>query len=123
LPILAGLVVSAARLADRLRVANAESLIAAEASSAFPFETAGAWLALARARRILGDAAAGDAAAAKAAVIAHAHKYHEISHRLEQRLPRVPIPLADVGMGVVRSLESWSDDPAREISLSSASMD
>ena len=111
LPILAGIATCSARIGNRARVDWAERAIATESSSAFAFETAGAWLAIARARRALGDADAGDAAAEKAAAIAHAHQFFEITHRLEQEPPRAPVPLADAGMGVIRSLEAWSDDP------------
>jgi tetratricopeptide (TPR) repeat protein len=123
LPILAGMATSAARLGDSGRVAETERAVAHEASDAFPFETAGAWLAVARAQRLLGDAAAGDAAAEKAAAIARAHKFHEITLHLEQERPKPPLPLADAGMGVVRSLEAWSADPASYHALSSVSTD
>jgi tetratricopeptide (TPR) repeat protein len=121
LPILAGIVASAGRLRNATRVADAELAIAAEASDAYPFETSGAWLAVARARRAIGDREAGDAAAETAAVIAHAHKFYEITHKLEQEVPRPQVPLADAGLVVMRSLESWSDEPAAEPSLSTLS--
>ena len=121
LPILAGIATSAGRLRNTARVADAERAIEAEGTDAFPFETSSAWLAVARARRAIGDKAAGDAAAEKAAVIAHAHKFYEITHRLEHDLPQPQMPLEDAGLIVVRSLEAWSDDPASERSLSTSS--
>jgi tetratricopeptide (TPR) repeat protein len=117
LPYLAGIVRSAARLGDVERVGAAERLIAAEANDAFPFETAGAWFAVARARRALGDASAGDAAARRAATIAHVHGFYEIAHRLETEIPIAPAPLAPGGMGVIRSLEAWTDSPPQEPSV------
>jgi tetratricopeptide (TPR) repeat protein len=120
LPILAGIAASAGRLRNAARVADAERAITIEANEAFPFETSGAWLAVARARRALGDGPSGDAAAEKAAVIAHAHKFYEITHRLEQEVVRPQIPLADVNLEFVRSLETWSDDPSADLSFSSA---
>ena len=120
LPILAGIASSAGRLRNAERVADAERAITAEANDAFPFETSGAWLAVARARRALGDTPSGDAAAEKAAVIAHAHRFYEITHRLEQEVIRPPMPLADTSLKLVRSLEVWSDDPSAELEFSSA---
>jgi tetratricopeptide (TPR) repeat protein len=120
LPVLAGLAKSAARLGDRKRLDDCERTIAQEANDAFPFETASAWLAVASARQLVGDAAASDAAAERAAVIAHAHGYFEITHRLEQAGPVTRLPLADSVMGVIRSLEAWTDDPSVELVLSSA---
>jgi tetratricopeptide (TPR) repeat protein len=122
LPILAGIAASAGRLRNATRVGEAERAITAEANDAYPFETSGAWLAVARARRALGDVPSGDAAAEKAAVIAHAYKFYEITHRLEQEIVRPQIPLADVNLEFVRSLESWSNDPAAELSFSSVPM-
>ncbi|HUQ79811.1 MAG TPA: hypothetical protein VM076_01670 [Gemmatimonadaceae bacterium] len=121
LPILAGFVKSAARLGDRARLDECERTIAAEANDAFPFETASAWAAVAVARTIVGDTAASDVAAEKAAVIARAYGYFEISHRLEQATPVARVPLADSVMGAIRSLETWTDDPSVELELSSAS--
>ena len=121
LPILAGIATSAGRLRNAERVADVERAITSEGSEAFPFETSGAWLAIARARRAIGDTVAGDAAAERAAVIAHAHRFYEITHRLEQDLPHPQMPLDDAGLVVVRSLETWSDNPTAELSLSTSS--
>jgi tetratricopeptide (TPR) repeat protein len=120
LPILAGIASSAGRLRNATRVADAERAITIEANEAFPFETSGAWLAVARARRALGDTRSGDAAAEKAAVIAHAHKFYEITHRLDKEVPRPQMPLADANLEFVRSLEAWSDDPFADVVVSSA---
>jgi len=121
LPILSGFVKSAARLGDRARLDEAERRIAEEANDAFPFETASAWAAVAVARTIVGDAAASDVAAEKAAIIARAYGYFEISHRLEQPKPVARVPLADSVMRAIRSLETWTDDPSVELELNSAS--
>jgi tetratricopeptide (TPR) repeat protein len=123
LPVLAGLVKSAARVGDLKRLNDAETMIASEANNAFPFETASAWFAVARARETVGDTAASEAAAARAAAIAHEHGYFEITHRLEQIAPVPRVQLADSVMGVIRSLEAWTDDPSVELLLSSAPTD
>jgi tetratricopeptide (TPR) repeat protein len=120
LPVLAGLAKSAARVGDRRRLDDTERTITDEANDTFPFETAGAWLAVASARQMLGDAAASDAAAERAAVIARTHGFFEITHRVEQTRPIDRVPLADSMMGVIRSLEAWTDDPSIELELSSA---
>jgi hypothetical protein len=111
LPALAGTASAAGRIGDASRVALAERHIAAEASDAFPFETSRAWLAVGRARRALGDTAAADAATTKAAAIARAHGFHEISHRAEQETAPARAPLSQSGLEVIRTLETWSDDP------------
>ena len=123
LPVLAGLVKSAARLRDLDRVEQAEMTIAAEANDAFPFETASAWFAVARARQELGDVPASEAAAARAAAIAHERGYFEITHHLEQVPPVTRVPLADSVMGVIRSLEAWTEDSSAEPLVSSAPTD
>jgi tetratricopeptide (TPR) repeat protein len=123
LPALAGLAVSAGRLGDARRVDYAEQAINTEATDAFPFETAGAWFAISRARQSLGDSNGSAAAATKAAAIAHLHGYNEITHRIERSTPVVRVPLADTGMGVIRSLEAWSDAPTPELLTSSAPTD
>ena len=123
LPVLAGIATSAARLGDAKRVADVERAISSEASDVFPFETSGAWLALAQARKTLGDAAASDAAASKAAAIAHANGYHEIAHRVQSHSPMTPAPLADTGMGVIKSLEAWCENPAAGLAISNAPTD
>jgi len=120
LPALAGTAGAAARLRDATRLGIAERAIAAEASDAFPFETARAWLALARAKRAFGDVAAGDLAAEKAAIIAHAHGFYEITHHVEHDAQPKPVPLSNTGLNVVKSLETWSDDPSVDLALSSA---
>jgi tetratricopeptide (TPR) repeat protein len=118
LPILAGMILSAARVGNRSLVDSTEQRITEEASHAFPFETASAWLAASRARRALGDTLAGDAAAMKAAAIARSHGFHEIAHRLADEESSQPAPLAETVLGVVRSLESWSEDPEADLALS-----
>lgn len=120
LPILSGFVKSAARLGDQSRLDDCERSIAQEANDAFPFETASAWAAVAAARTIVGDTAASDAAAQKAATIARAHGYFEISHRLEQAKPVARVQLVDSVMGAIRSLETWTDDPSIELELSTS---
>jgi tetratricopeptide (TPR) repeat protein len=123
LPILAGLATSAARLGDTTRVAEVERVIAAEANDAFPFETSSAWLAISSARRVLGDEPASAAAAERAAAIARLHGYYEISHRVDQAARIMPVPLADTGMGVIKSLETWAEDPHLELMISNAPTD
>jgi hypothetical protein len=110
LPALAGTVSVAARLGDAARVAEAQRRIAEEASDAFPFETARAWLAVGRARRALGETAAAEAAAARAAEIGRAHGFYEITHRAELAAAPPRAPLSEHGLEVIRSLETWSDD-------------
>ena len=123
IPVLAGLAVSAGRLGDANIVDYAENAITAEANEAFPFEMSGAWFAVSRARSALGDAAGSDAAARKAAAIAQLHGYHEITHRIERATPIVRVPLADTGMGVIKSLEAWSDAPPSKLLMGSAPTD
>ena len=120
LPALAGIVGAAGRVCDADRVAATEALIAAEASDRFPFETSRAWLAVARARRAIGDAGAADAAAEKAAVIARAHGFYEITHRLEQDARVTPAVLSTRGLELIRSFERWSDDPTADLVLSTS---
>jgi tetratricopeptide (TPR) repeat protein len=118
LPALAGLAEAASRVGDAARVSIAEHAIAAEASESFPFETARAWYSLARAHRALGNRAAADAAAEKAVVITRAHGFFEVLHRLEQEAVAKPAPLSVSGMEVVKTLESWTDDPTGHCALS-----
>lgn len=118
LPALAGVATAAGRLGDARRVQLAQQAIAREANDAFPYETAGAWLALARAQRAVGDAAAGDAAAEKAAAIAHAHGFFEIAHYIQQDAQRPLARLSDTSLEMIRSLEAWSNEPAAELVLS-----
>ena len=82
LPALAGIAEAAARLGDASRMETAAQAIEAETSQVFPYETARAWLSVARARRTLGDTRAADAAAESAAVIARAHGFFEVTHRI-----------------------------------------
>ena len=96
----------------------AEGLVASEASDRFPFETARAWLAVATARRALGDADAAGAAAGKAAAIARAHGYFEIMHHLEQDSRIPPATLSSRGRELIRSFEQWSDHPSADLTLS-----
>lgn len=117
LPVLAGVVSAAGRLGDARRVRLAADAISREASDAFPFETSSAMLAVARAERAVGNSAAGDAAAEKAAAIAHAHGFFEIAHYLHKDEQAAPTPLAEAGLRVVRSLETWFNDPATELRL------
>jgi len=118
LPVLGGLAAVAGRLRDTRLVRAAEEAIAHEANDSFPFETSGAWLSLARAKRALGETEAADAAAEKAAVIAHAHGFFEIAHYLEQEAQRAPAPLAERSLEVIRSLEAWSTDASSELLVS-----
>jgi hypothetical protein len=121
LPSLAGVATAAGRLGDARRLELAEQAIVREASDAFPFETAGAWLALARAKRAMGDGAAGEAAAKKAAAIAHHHGFFEIAHYLHQDAQSAPAPLAEPALRVIRSLEAWSSDHASELAFTNTS--
>jgi tetratricopeptide (TPR) repeat protein len=121
LPALAGIAEAAARLGDASRVDTAARAIESEASHVFPYETARALLSLARARRILGDHTAADAAAERAAVIARAHGFFEVTHRIEHDARPKPAALSTAGLRVIKSLEVWSNDPSAESSLSSAS--
>jgi hypothetical protein len=121
LPTLAGIASAASRVGDMTRLAQAERRIAEEASDAFPFETARAWLVIGRVRRALGDDDAAGAATAKAAEIAHAHGFHEIAHRAEQEAAPARAPLSQSGLDVIRSLETWSDDPSIGRGLSTSS--
>ena len=123
LPALGGTVTSASRLRDRDRVAAAERAIAAAENDAFPFESARAWLSVARARRLLGDAAMADAAAERAAAIARAHGFHEITHHATERPAAEPASLSHRSLDVIRSLETWSDDSSLDAVLSSAPTD
>jgi hypothetical protein len=100
---------------------TAAQAIEAETNQVFPYETARAWLSVARARRTLGDTRAADAAAESAAVIARAHGFFEVTHRIEEEARPKPVPLSKAGLQVIKSLEVWSDDPSAESSLSSAS--
>lgn len=121
LPALAGTAEAAGRLGDRARLEIADLSIGREASDAFPFESSRAWFAVSRAQRELGDSGAADAAAEKAAVIAHSHGFFEIAHYLQADAAPPPATLTDVGRTVIRSLEAWSDDPASDPSLSISS--
>jgi hypothetical protein len=121
IPVLAGVVGAAGRLKDARWVRLAADAISREASDAFPFETSSAMLAVARAERAIGNAAAGDAAARKAAAIAHAHGFFEIAHYLHQDEHAVPTPLAEAGLRVVQSLETLFNDPATELQLTHTS--
>jgi len=121
LPFLGGVAESAARLCLADRVDAAARAITSEASNGFPFESADAWFAVSRAHRLLGETAAGDAAAKRAAAIAEAHGFYEFVHRLEQ-LPASPLPLAEPAMGVVKSLESWSGETSELLALSTSPM-
>lgn len=119
LPALAGTAEAAARLGDASRVEAAARTIESEASHVFPYETARALLSVARARRTLGDAVAADAAAERAAVIARAHGFFEVTHRIEHDARPKPAALSTAGLQVIKSLEVWSNDPSAESSLSS----
>jgi len=121
IPAWAGVASAAGRLGDARRVRLAVDAIGREASDAFPFETSSALLSVARAERAIGNSAAGDAAAKKAAAIAHAHGFFEIAHYLHQDEQVAPTPLAEAGLEVVRSLETWSNDPAAELRLTHTS--
>jgi tetratricopeptide (TPR) repeat protein len=121
LPALAGIAEAAARLGVASRVETAARAIEAEASQVFPYETARAWLSLARARRILGDSRAADAAAERATVIARAHGFFEVTHRIAEEARPKPATLSTAGREVIKSLEVWSSDPSAQASLSSAS--
>ena len=121
LPALAGIAEVAARLGVVSRVETAANAIEAEASQVFPYETARAWLSLARARRILGDSRAADAAAERATVIARAHGFFEVTHRIAEEARPKPAALSTAGLEVIKSLEGWSNDPSAQASLSSAS--
>ena len=112
LPTLAGIASAASRVGDAGRVAQAERSIAEEASDAFPFETARAWLAVGRARRALGDDTAAAEATAKAAALARTHGFHEIAHRAEQETAPPRAVLSQSSLAVIRSLETWSDGPS-----------
>jgi hypothetical protein len=120
LPVLAGVASAAGRLRDARWVRLAADAINREASDAFPFETSSAMLAVARAERAVGNSGAGDAAAEKAAAIAHAHGFFEIAHYLQQEEQTAPTPLAEAGLRVVQSLETWFNDPATESRLSTS---
>ena len=122
LPALAGTAAAAGRLRDAARLAVAERAIVAESTDAFPFETARAWVAVARAKRALGDAGA-NTAAEKAAVIARAHGFFEITHRLEEHATATRASLSATGLEVIKSLERWSDQPSAELVLSTSSTD
>ena len=122
LPALAGVAEAAARLGDSERMETAARAIEAEASQVFPYESASAWLSVARARRLLGDSSAADEAAERAAVIARAHGFFEVTHRIENEAGRRPAALSTDGLQVIKSLEVWSDNPSAESSLSSAPM-
>ena len=121
LPALAGTASAAAHLGDAARVTEAERRIAEEASDAFPFETARAWLAVGRARRALGDIDAAEAATGRAAAIGRAHGFHEITHRAEHEKPPAPAPLSRSGLEVIRSLETWPAEPPRGRAVSTSS--
>ena len=121
LPALAGIAEAAARLRDAARVETAARTIEAEASHVFPYETARAWLSVARARRTLGETMAADEAAERAAAIARAHGFFEVTHRIEEEARPKPAALSTAGLQVIKSLEVWSDDPSAESSLSSVS--
>ena len=121
IPVWAGVATAAGRLVDVRRVRLAADAVSREASDAFPFETSSALLAVARAERAVGNSEAGDAAARKAAVIAHAHGFFEITHYLHQDEQVAPTPLAEPGREVVRSLETWFNDPAAELRLTHTS--
>jgi tetratricopeptide (TPR) repeat protein len=121
LPALAGTAEAAGRLGDRTRVEVADRFIEREVSDAFPFESSRAWFAVSRAKRGLGETAAADAAAEKAAVIAHAHGFYEITHYLQPDNRPAPASLTEVGRTVIKSLEAWSDGPVAEQSLSTSS--
>ena len=68
----------------------------------------------------MGDADAADAAATKAAAIARAHGFHEITHYAAEDAHPAPASLSRGGLEVIKSLETWSDDPSLEVALSSA---
>ena len=121
LPALAGTAEAAGRLGDRGRVELADVSIGREASDAFPFESSRAWFALSRAKRELGDTGAADVAAGRAADIAHTHGFFEIAHYLQADTATAPATLTDVGRTVIRSLETWSHDPAADVTLSTLS--
>ena len=121
LPALAGMAEAAARLGDASRMETVARAIEAEASQVFPYETARAWFSVARARRTLGDSEAADEAAERAAVIARAHGFFEVTHRIAEEARPRPAALSIDGLQVIKSLEVWSDDPSAESSLSSAS--
>jgi hypothetical protein len=120
LPALAGVISAAGRLGDAARVRSTAPLIAAEASDRFPFESARAWWATARAHRALGEAELADAAAGKAAVIAHAHGYYEITHHLDQDARFPPALLSTQGLELIRAFEQWSDQPSADLAVSTS---
>lgn len=121
LPALAGMAEAAARLGDASRMETAARTVEAEASQVFPYETARAWFSVARARRILGDSVAADEAAERAALIARAHGFFEVTHRIAEEGRPKPAALSTAGLQVIKSLEVWSDDPSAESSFSTAS--
>jgi tetratricopeptide (TPR) repeat protein len=121
LPALAGTASVSGRLRDQARVADAARRIAEESSEAFPFEASRAWLAVGRAHRALGDDDAANAATARAAALARAHGFHEISHRAEQETVAVRAPLTPGGLEVIRTLETWSEDPPLGHAVSTSS--
>ena len=120
IPALAGTASAAGRLRDRTRLAQAERAISGEPSDAFPFEMSRAWLAIARAKRTLGDLPAADAATEKAAAIAQTHGFYEITHYTEQETIPPQASLSRAGLEVVKSLATWSDDPSGEVAISTA---
>jgi hypothetical protein len=107
LPALAGIADAAARLGDASRMETAAQATEAETSQVFPYETARAWLSVARARRTLGDTRAADAAAESAAVIARAHGFFEVTHRIEEEARPKPVLIEGRATGD-KSLEVWS---------------
>jgi tetratricopeptide (TPR) repeat protein len=117
IPALGGAATAAGRLGNTRVLDLVERAITREANEAFPYETSGAWLSLARAKRAVGDTVAGDAAAKKAADIAHAHGFFEISHYIEQDAQRAPVRLTATSLEVIRSLEDWSNNPSAELML------
>jgi tetratricopeptide (TPR) repeat protein len=121
IPAHAGTAAAAGRLRDRTRLAQAERAMLVEASDAFPFEVSRAWLSIARAKRALGDTSAADAAAEKAAAIARAHGFHEITHHVEQEMLAKRAALSPAGLEIVKSLATWSDHPSDSNALSSVS--
>jgi tetratricopeptide (TPR) repeat protein len=118
IPVLGGVATAAGRLGNTRVLDLVERAITREANEAFPYETSGALLSLARAKRAVGDTVAGDAAAKKAADIAHAHGFFEITHYIEQDAQRTPVRLTARSLEVIRSLEDWSNDPSTELVLS-----
>ena len=121
IPALAGTASAAGRLRDRTRLAQAERAIGAEPTDAFPFEMSRAWLAIARAKRTLGDTPGAEAAAEKAAAIALTHGFHEVTHYADQETISPQASLSRAGLEVVKSLATWSDDRSVEGAVSSAS--